>query len=321
MKLVHAIASALFVTVLLAACGAADEPAAPAAPPGAQPSSVLVAESFLADITRNVAGERLAVETLIPLGADPHSFEPSPADVRKVADASLMIVNGAGFEAFLEPLLRNAGGERTVIEAAAGLTPRAPQPGEHEEEEADHGHEEGDPHFWLDPNHAIVYVENIRDGLSAADPAGKDTYAANADAYVAQLRELDAWIKAQVQTVPENRRLLVTNHESFGYFADRYGFRVVGAVIPSVSTAASPSAQQLAQLVDEIKATGAPAVFLELGANPQLAAQLAAETGMKVVTGLLTHSTTAADGVAPDYLSMMRYNVTTFVDALRQESS
>lgn len=323
MRLVHVIASVVIAAALLAACGAPGDTGATAGgQPGglaAGPSSVLVAESFLADITRNVTGERLAVDTLIPLSVDPHSFEPTPADVRKVADASLLIVNGAGFEAFLEPLLRNAGGERTVIEAAAGLTPRTPQPGEHEEEGGNHDHEEGDPHFWLDPSHVIVYVQNIRDGLSAVDPAGKDSYAANADAYIAQLRELDAWIRAQVQTVPEERRLLVTNHESFGYFADRYGFRVVGAVIPSVSSAASPSAQQLAQLVDEIRATAAPAVFLELGANSQLAEQLATETGMKVVTGLLTHSVTEAGSGASDYLGMMRYNVTAIVAALKGE--
>jgi len=312
-------ALAFVMTILLGACAA---PVASTSPQATAHPKVLAAESFLADIAQNVAGDRLVIEVLIPRGVDPHSFEPTPADVRKVADATLLIVNGAGLEAFLQPLLENAGGTATVVEAAAGLTPREGGTGEHREGEADQapgagGHEEGDPHFWLAPNHVIKYVENIRDGLAAADPAGKDAYAANADAYIARLEELDAWIKEQVAEIPETRRLLVTNHESFGYFADRYGLRVIGAVIPSVSTAASPSAQQLAQLADQVKATGAPAVFLELGANPQLAEQLAAETGMKVVTGLLTHSTTTADGPAPDYLSMMRYNASTIVDALK----
>jgi ABC-type Zn uptake system ZnuABC Zn-binding protein ZnuA len=232
-----------------------------------------------------------------------------------VADSKLLVVNGAGFEAFLQSLLQNAGGARTIIEAAQGLQSREPQPGEHPEGEEEHA--EGDPHFWLDPTKVATYVENIRDGLIAADPAGKDAYAANATAYIAKLNELDNWIKQQVERIPPERRLLVTNHESFGYFADRYGFRVVGAVVPSVSTAASPSAQELAALADQIKSTGAPAIFLETGANSQLAEQLAAETGAKVVTGLLTHSVTARDGAAPDYLSMMRYNVNAIVDALK----
>jgi ABC-type Zn uptake system ZnuABC Zn-binding protein ZnuA len=305
---------ALVVLVALSLGGCA----APATPTSSGPSgapNVLAAETFLADIAQNVAGDRLAVKALIPLGVDPHSFEPTPSDVRTVADSQLLIVNGAGFEAFLEPLLKNAGGRRTVIEAAAGLATRAPQPGEHPEGEADHA--EGDPHFWLDPNNVIAYVENIRDGLAAADPAGKEVYAANAAAYISRLKELDAWIKEQVAAVPEARRLLVTNHESFGYFADRYGFRVVGAVIPSVSSAASPSAQQLAHLADQVKAVAAPAVFLEAGASTQLADQLARETGITVVTDLLTHSVTAADGPAPDYLGMMRYDVKRIVDALK----
>lgn len=317
MKYSVRVAALLLVVVLAAACAA---PAAPVVQPATERPAVLAAETFLADIVRNVAGDRMMVDALIPLGVDPHSFEPTPQDVRRVADSRVLIINGMGFEAFLDSLLENAGGTRTVIEAAAGLTLREPQPGEHpegEEEGAEDEHAEGDPHFWLDPNNIVKYAENIRDGLTAVDPAGKDAYAANTAAYIAKLNELDAWIKQQVAQIPPERRLLVTNHESFGYFADRYGFRVVGAVVPSVSSAASPSAQQLAALADTVTAVGAPAVFLETGANAQLAEQLATETGIKVVTGLLTHSVTAPDGPAPDYLGMMRYNVNAIVGALK----
>ena len=307
---------------LLVGCAAPARSTAPSSSAASSASStsgvpkVLAVETFLADIAQNVAGDRLRVDTLIPVGVDPHSFEPTPADVRKVAGSDVLIINGAGFEAFLNLLLQNAGGQRIVVEASKGLQSRQPQPGEHPAGEADRAHAEGDPHFWLDPTKVITYVQNIRDGLTSADPAGKDVYAANAEAYIAKLNELDGWIKQQVALVPEARRLLVTNHESFGYFADRYGFKVVGAIIPSVSTAASPSAQELARLADEVKATGAPAVFLETGSNTQLADQLAGETGIKVVTGLLTHSVTAPDGAAPDYLGMMRYNVNAIVGAL-----
>ena len=127
---------------------------------------------------------------------------------------------------------------------------------------------------------------------------------------------MDHWIADQIAQIPPDRRLLVTNHESFGYYADRYGLRVIGAVIPSVSTNAAASAQQLAQLADQIRATGAPAIFLETGANPQLAEQLAQETGVKVVTGLYSHSISAADGPAPSYLDLMRYNTEQIVSAL-----
>jgi ABC-type Zn uptake system ZnuABC Zn-binding protein ZnuA len=302
------ILSILFILLLTSCAPLAPTPTAQSGPP-----RLLAVESFLADLTQNVAGERLQVETLIPRGLDPHSFEPAPADVARLADAQVLVVNGGGFESWLEKTLQNAGGNPLVIEASAGLQPRQPQTGEHPEEE----HAEGDPHFWLDPTLAIHYVENIQAGLSQADPAGKELYAQNAAAYIAQLKELDAWIAAQMAQIPPERRLLVTDHESFGYYADRYGLRIVGAIIPSVSSGAAPSAQQLAALVDAIRSNGAPAVFLQSGANPKLAEQLASETGVRVVSGLYTHSLSEEGGDAPSYLEMMRFNTQKIVEALR----
>lgn len=279
---------------------------------------VLAVESFLADIAQNVAGDRLQVATLMPLGLDPHAYEPAPQDVARVADANVLITNGSGFEEWLSKVLDNAGGQRLVVEASAGLTSRQPGSGEEAMHavEGEHGHAI-DPHFWLDPTKVAHYVENIRDGLSQADPAGAATYAANAEAYRAQLDELDVWIRQQIDQIPEARRQLVTNHESFGYYADRYGLRVVGAVVSSSSSSAAPSAQQLAQLTDLIRSSEAPAIFLETGASPQLAQQLHDETGIKVVTGLYTHSVTPPGGEAPTYIAMMRYNTQAIVDALK----
>jgi ABC-type Zn uptake system ZnuABC Zn-binding protein ZnuA len=294
------------VVVLLAGCGRAS---APATPPGGTRLSVLAAEAFLADIAQNVAGSQTVVLTLMPTGVDPHAYEPTPGDVARVADSDVLIVNGAGLEGFLSEMLRNAGGQRLVIEASAGLATReVPGPDDHHE---------GDPHFWLDPNNVIRYVENIRAGLTQADPRGAAIYTANAQEYIARLRELDQWIAAEVAAIPQERRLLVTNHESFGYFADRYGFRVVGSIIPSVSTGASPSARQLAELVDAVRAAGVPAIFLETGSNPQLAQQLAREAGIRVVTQLYTHSPGATDGSAVGYIGMMEYNTRAIVDALK----
>jgi ABC-type Zn uptake system ZnuABC Zn-binding protein ZnuA len=302
---------ALAAAFLLGACGPVA--GAPVSGNGATPR-VLAVETFLAEIVQNVAGDRVKVESLIPIGLDPHVFEPTPQDVRRIAGSEVLIVNGAGFETWLEKTLQNAGGEHRVIEASAGLPSRAPQPGEMLEADGAHA---GDPHFWLDPTKVVKYVENIRDGLTAADPAGKEVYARNAATYLVQLNDLDGWIKAQVAQIPPERRLLVTNHESFGYFADRYGFKLIGAIVPSVSTDASPTAQQLAQLVDQIKATGAIAIFLETGASPQLAEQVSAETGVKVVTGLYTHSITSVGGEAPSYIEMMKFNVNVIVKALK----
>jgi ABC-type Zn uptake system ZnuABC Zn-binding protein ZnuA len=285
---------------------------------------VIAVETFLADIAQNVAGERIIILSLIPIGLDPHAFEPTPRDVAKLTDAQLVIANGAGFEEWLQKVIENSGGTATILEASSGLQSRTAREGEEVVVETnnlpnqthDH-HLEKDPHFWLDPLSVIHYVENIREGLILADPEGKEIYLKNAAAYITQLKELDQFIQEQVSTIPAERRMIVTNHESFGYFADRYGFKVIGTIIPSVSTGASSSAQQLASLIDHIRRTKATAIFLETGTNPQMAEQVSNETGIKVVSGLFTHSITEPGGKAPTYIDMMKFNVTIIVDALK----
>jgi ABC-type Zn uptake system ZnuABC Zn-binding protein ZnuA len=281
----------------------------PVKPAQAGSLKVLAVETFLGDIAQNVAGDRVKVDTLIPAGLDPHSFEPTPQDVARIADSKLLIVNGFGLEEWLKSVLDNAGGARLVVEATGGLSGRTPHPGEPVGVT--------DPHFWLDPTKVITYVENIRAGLSQVDPAGAALYARNAAAYEAKLNQLDQWVKTQVSQIPPDKRLLVTNHESFGYYADHYGFQIVGTIIPSASPDASPSAQQLSQLVAQIKKTGAPAIFLETGSNPQLAQQIAQETGVKVITEFYTHSITTANGPAPTYLDMIRFDTSVIVQALK----
>lgn len=306
--LAFAVAAAAF----LSACQAVQSPAAQSSGP-----KVLAVESFLADIAQNVAGERAVVESLIPAGVDPHAFEPTPRDIAAISHSDLLIVNGAGLEQWLERTLKAAGGSRLTVEASAGLASRTPKAGELAVLED--GHDQGavDPHFWLDPLNVVRYVENIRDGLIQVDPQGKEVYTQNAAGYIEKLKELDSWISEEVQQIPPERRQIITNHESFGYYADRYGFTITGTIIPSVSSSASPSAQQLARLVDTIRAAHAPAVFLETGSSSQLAGQVAQETGIKVVTGLYTHSITDAAGEAPSYLEMMRANTEKFVAALK----
>ncbi len=262
---------------------------------------VLASTTILADIVQNVAGNRVKVQSLIAAGVDPHSFQPAPQDLARISEADLLIFNGAGYESFQRILVENSGSRGQVVEAAAGLSS---------------GSEAVDPHFWLDPNNVFVYVENIREGLTHLDPDGAAEFKSNADAYIAELTALDAWITDQVNQIPAEKRLLVTNHEAFGYFAERYGFTVVGTVIESFSTDASPSAQQLATLIDQIEASRAPAIFLDAGDNPALAEQIAEETGIRVVTDLHLESLTD-DAPAATYLDMMEHNVTLIVDALK----
>ena len=293
---------ALLTTIFMTSCGGQ-----PTSPSEATAPNALATTTFLADIARNVAGDRLSVDSLLPVDADPHSYQSVPEDVVKIGKSTVLIMNGLDYEQFLTGLLENAGGERLIITASDGLEP-------HQMEEE--GHTATDPHMWLDPNRVIKYVENIRAGLTQADPGGVENYKSNADAYIAQLQELDNWIKEQITQIPPDRKLLVTNHESLGYFSDGYGFTVIGDVLQSVSSVASPSAQQMAALIDQIRASGAPAIFLDASENPTLAQQIADEAGVTVVTDL--HLESLTEGVpAATYIDMMKYNVTQIVNALK----
>jgi ABC-type Zn uptake system ZnuABC Zn-binding protein ZnuA len=307
------VAAVLLTTALLVAaavlgagCAAAESGASSGA------LDVVATTSFLADIAQNVAADRFRVQSLIPLETDPHTFEPAPSDLREVASADLLIVNGGGLEGPLLTTLKNVAGDTTVVDASAGLSTRTPQPGEPALETGG-----TDPHFWLDPTLVKTYVANIAAAFSAADPAGAQTYRANAAAYDEKLDALDAWITRQIAQIPEADRKLVMNHASHGYYADRYGLRVVGTVLPSVTTGETPTARQLADLTAAIRATGVRAIFVEADENPGLARQIAAETGVQVVTGLLDHSVTTADGPAPTYIDMMKYDTKLIVEALR----
>ncbi len=273
---------------------------------------VVASASYLADIAQNVAGDRFEVRSLVPPETDPHSFEPTPSDLGEVAAADLVIVNGGGLEGPLLGTLENAGGDATLIEASAGLESRRPRPGEPPLENS-----ETDPHFWLDPTLTKTYVENIRDAFAEADPAGAAEYEANAAAYSKELDELDAWIETRLAQIPPTERKLVMNHASHGYYADRYGLEIVGTVIPGTGTGAAPTAKQLADLTAAIRSSGAKAVFVEIGENPELARQIAGETGATVVTDLLDHSLTEAGGVAPTYIDMMKYDTRRIVEALQ----
>ena len=273
---------------------------------GSPRADVLTTTTILADIARNVAGDQLVTQSLLPFGTDPHSYQPVPQDTRKINDSKVLIVNGANYERSLEPLLANARDKKEFIEASSGLRLITSSSND----------QEVDPHLWLDPNNVIVYVDNIREGLTHFNPKGADSYEANARAYIAQLQELDAWINGQVAQIPPKRRVLVTNHDSLEYFAERYGFKAVGAISNSVSSEDAPSAQQMADIIDRMKLFEVPAIFLDAADNPALAQQIASETGAKVVTGLHFESLTEG-GPAGTYIDMMRYNVTKIVEALK----
>ena len=303
MKISRLLATALS-GALLASCGAV-APRTPA-PAGALPH-VLATETFLGDIAQNVAGNRIEVETLLSPGVDPHEYQLTPKDAIKIEQADVLLANGLGYETWLAKSLQASTGQRAIVVATDGLNPKPDPSGEHPE---------GDPHMWMSPVNVIHYVENIRAGLSRADPAGAAGYRTNTDDYIADLRELDGWIKGQVDQIPPEKRLLVTNHDALSYFAEDYGFKVVGAVTPGVSAEASPSAKQMADLIQTIKTSGAPAIFLDISENQELANQIASDSGARVVTDLYVETLSSSDGPAPTYIQMMMYDVSIIVNAL-----
>jgi len=290
----------LFLTLTLAALTACS---APASPSTNGLLAVVATTSLIGDVARQIGADRVFVNVLLPIGADPHAFEPRPQDVAALTDADLVLVNGLGLEATLQPLLGNA---RTIVTVSDGITalPFA---------EEDGGL---DPHVWQDPNNVIVWARNIRDAFAQADPAHADEYASNAEAYIVELTSLDAWIKEQVAQIPEANRKLVTDHEDFGYFTARYGFEQVGAVVPSVSTGSAPSAQELAALEDAIRSSGVKAVFVGSTVSPDLSRRVAEDTGVRLVF-LFTDSLSPSGGDAESYLAFMRHNVNAIVEALR----
>lgn len=264
--------------------------------------------SIVGDVARQVGGDLIDLQVLLPLGADPHAFDPTPRDAAALADAHVVFINGAGLEAFMGKLLESTGKKVSVVPVSFGI--------ELLKLAEEHDHEVGDPHTWFDPNNVVVWVNNVEYALSALDPQHAEAYKANADAYRAKLRDLDAWIRAQVAQVPEANRKLVTDHETLGYFARRYGFEQVGAVIPGYSTLSAPSAQDLADLQEAIRKLEVKAVFVGKATNPDLARRVADDTGTKLV--FVYHgSLSEPGGPAGDYLSLMRYNVEAIVDALK----
>jgi zinc/manganese transport system substrate-binding protein len=266
---------------------------------------VLAAETWLADIAQNVAGERVHVDTLLSPGVDPHEFQPAPQDAIRIAQANVLIVNGLGYETWLSKSLQNADSNTQVVEAFTGpalFTPRQP---------------DADPHAWMNPLLVRNYVQHIRNALDQIDPAGKQVYDENAAAYIQKLNALDTSIKIQVAQIPPEKRLLVTSHDSLGYFAAAYGFQIVGAVIPSVSSEASPSAQHMAALINTIQRTKAPAIFLDASENRNLAQQIASSTGAKVVSDLYVETLSASGGPAATYVDMMQHDASAIVGALK----
>ena len=265
--------------------------------------------SILGDMLREVGGERVAAVVLAGPDTDAHNFHPRPSHAAALRGARLAVRNGAGFDAWFDRLLASTRFDGVTVTATEGVALR-PASGAH-------SHGGKDPHAWQDVRLAIRYARNIEAGLVRADPAGAETYRARAAAYAARLEALDAWIREQVGTVPEARRVVITSHDAFGYFGAAYGVRFRAP--QGMASSAEPSAQQVAALIRLIRAEHVTAVFLENIGNPATLRRLAEEAGVRIRGRLFADALSGPDGPAPTYEAMMRHNVGLMVPAMRGE--
>jgi zinc/manganese transport system substrate-binding protein len=266
--------------------------------------------SILGDLAKNVGGERVEVSTLVGPDGDTHVYAPTPADSRRLADAKLVVANGLKLEGWIGRLIKSSGTKARVIEAARGIEPLKA------EEEHGHGHGQAalDPHAWQSVANLKLYVANIRDGLIAADPAGKADYEANAAGYRARLDVLEAEIRAAVERIPRDRRKIITSHDAFGYFQKAYGIAFVAP--QGVSTEAEASAKDVARIIQQIRREKIPAVFLENVSDRRLADRIAKESGAKIGGRLYSDALSAPNGPAGTYIDMMRHNIRALSAAL-----
>jgi ABC-type Zn uptake system ZnuABC Zn-binding protein ZnuA len=286
----RALATLVLIALAVAGCGSDG---------GDGGARVVATTTQVADLTRAVAGDRARVEQILHPGSDPHEYEPRPSDAEALAGAKLVIRSGGDVDDWLGGLIDQAGGDARVVTLIDSVR-----------------REGDDPHWWQNPRNAEVAVGVIRDALTKADPQGAADYRRNAAAYLARLKRLDSGIAACVARLPRSSRKLVTSHDSLGYYASRYGFSVVGAAIPSLSSRAQPSAASTQRLIDQIRREHVAAVFPESSLNPKLEEAIAREAHARVAGALWADALGPKGSSGATYIGALASNTRTIVSAL-----
>jgi zinc/manganese transport system substrate-binding protein len=295
---------ATFIACLLAAavtgCGGDD---ASSSDPDAVP--VVATTTQVADLVRNVGGDRVDVHQVLQPNSDPHEYEPRPSDARAVVDARAIFRSGGDVDEWMDDVIDNAGSDARRLTLIDRVRTRSGGEGE-----------DVDPHWWQDPRNAERAVEAIRDELVRVDPEAAAAYRRNAARYLARLERLDRQTAACIDELPARARALVTTHDALGYYADRYGLEVIGAVIPSLSTQAQPSARDVQRLVDQIERIGVKAIFPESSINPKLERAVARESGARTGAPLWADTLGPSGSGGATYVESIAANTAAIVEGL-----
>ena len=276
----------------------------------AQPLKVVASFSLMGDLAREVGGDRIELHTLVGPDSDAHVYQPTPADAKTIAQANLVIVNGLGFEGWIDRLIKSSGYRGSVVRASTGIKTLKLKHDEH-----GHGHDSDvDPHAWQDLANALRYVDNIAQALAKADPAGQQVYLANAEKYKQAIATLDGELKTAFNAIAKEKRKVVTTHDAFGYFSRAYGIAFISPV--GINTDAEASAADIGRIIKQIRREKIPAVFMENISDPRLLERIRQESGARIGGVLYSDSLSKADGPAATYLAMMRHNAKTLASAL-----
>ena len=287
------------------------------------PLRVVATFSILGDMVQQIAGDRVALTTIVGPNTDAHSFEPTPVHAKALAEAQVVVLNGLDFEAWLPRLLQASGFKGRQILASRGVTPRLLGEDQHEDAKAHeaHGHDRAsgvDPHAWQSLLNGQIYAQNIADGLSSADPSNRAYYQKRAKSYIAEMKLLHEEIKAMLAAIPPERRKVITSHDAFGYFAEAYDIQFISAL--GFSSGAEPSARDIAAIIEQARKEGVSALFLENATNPRLVEQIARETGAQTDGILYPDALALKHEPAGSYLGMFHWNAGQLIHGLKPVS-
>ncbi len=257
------------------------------------------------DIVKNIGRDKVETYSICGVGVDPHTYHPKPSDPRLISNSDIVFINGFALEHWIEEMIKGSGGNKKEVIVTEGLTPMTDEK----------GYGDPDPHAWFDVKNIITYADNIAKGLIEIDPENENFYKANLQEYRLKLDSLDSWIKEQIKTIPESKRVLITSHDAFRYFGRAYGLEVKG--LQGISTEAKIRTEDLKNLIDYVKLKDLRSVFIETSVNPKLLEQISSETNAKIGGTLYSDSIGNEGTPEGTYIGAVKHNVNTVVNALK----